>query len=765
MPMPLDLKLTRRDLIKSSGALVVTMNLSAAGLFASKDVIAAIASTRSLNPAELDAWLAVDAQGIVTAYWGKLDLGQGVDTAIAQMVAEELDVPVDRVNVVYGDTTVCVDQGGASGSSGIADSGVALRAAAAEARLVLLEKASAQLQVPLDSLTVKEGVISNTDASKSVSYAELVGNKLFGVPIEWNGKYGNPLGLNTRATLKDPADYQVVGTPVRRKDIAGKILAETEFAVHVRVPDMLHGRMVRPKVAGARIKSVDRDSIAHIPGVQVVVEQDFVGVVAPIEWDAIKASHALKVDWDETDAGFPTTSEQIHDYIRQAKPGMSDVGKDIGNVDNALAGVAQVIDVEYEWPFQSHARMGPAFGLADVKEDHVTVWTDSQKFYDAALCAGKLAGLDMDTDKPPVRGIWKPGPGSYGRSDAGDGVADAVLLSKAVGAPVRMQWSRYEGLAWDPKGPASVSRMRAGIDADGNVVAYHFNMKGFSKKDISSREDGPGEVLAGQLLGHTRPVVWELQQPGESYNFANKRYSWEAIPPLRVMASPLRCSHFRDPNGAEAHFATESFIDELAHATGQDPVQFRLKYVTDPRDKAVIETAANLANWDTRPSPNPNSASGDIQIGRGIAYAQRNGATNAIVAEVEVNRLTGRVWVRRYFVGSDHGLIINPFTLDRTIEGNLMQATSRTLFEEVKFDKEMVRPVDWATYPLLSPVDVPLEVIISKINRPELGPMGAGEPVTRVVPGAIANAFFDATGVRLRRVPYTPERVLAALRV
>jgi hypothetical protein len=308
-----------------------------------------------------------------------------------------------------------------------------------------------------------------------------------------------------------------------------------------------------------------------------------------------------------------------------------------------------------------------------------------------------------------------------------------------------------------------VSRVRGGFDDQGNVIAYHFHMKGFSKKDVNSREIDPGETLAGQLLGYSRKTVWDMQEPGESYDFANKRYSWDSIPPLRLMASPLRGAHFRDPNGAEAHFASESFIDELAFAAGIDPVAFRLKHATDPRDKAVIEAAAALANWDPRPSPNPNRGNGDILTGRGIAYATRNGAVNAVVAEVEVNRRTGRVWVKRFFVGSDYGLIINPFTLDRTIEGNLMQAASRTLFEEVKFDRQMVRSVDWATYPILEAGDAPLEVKIHKINRPELGPRGAGEPVTRVAPGAIANAFFDATGVRLRKVPFTPERVRAAL--
>jgi len=762
-----ELKIARRDLLintmKGGGALILGYSLPGVSLLAAQDT-GAKATGRDIAPDRLDTWIAINKNGDVTAYWGKMDMGQGVDTAVSQMVAEELDVAIDRVKVLFGDTAMMADQGGASGSSGCSNSGVALREAAAEARLVLLEKASAQLKVPLDRLTVTDGVIHiQGNTSASVSYGDIIGDKLFNVPLEWNGETGNGLGLKSRAKLKDASAYKVVGTSVRRKDITGKIIPETEFAVHVRVPGMLHGRMVRPPSAGASILSVDKSSVNHIPGVQVVVEKDFIGVVAPKEWDAIRAAKALKVTWDESGSGFPTTSEKLHDYIRKAPADKSEVVEDIGDVDAALANTARLLDVEYEWPFQSHARMAPAFGLADMTADSGTVWTDSQKFYDTALCAAKIAGLDTANGKVPVRGIWAPGPGSYGRSDSGDGGIDSVVLSKAVGAPVRVQWMRDEGIAWDPKGPASVIRARAGFDDEGNATAYHFHLKGFSRQDVSSREHSPSETLAGQLLGHTRRRNWTMSAPANSYGFANKRHSWDAIKPLRDMASPLRTSHFRDPYGAEVHFASESFIDEMAYAAGQDPVAFRLKYVADPRDAAVIKAAAELAKWEPRTSARKKTGANGVLIGSGIAYAQRNNSTNAVVAEVEVNPRTGRIWVRRFFVGSDYGLIINPFTLDRTIEGNLLQATSRTLFEEVKFDEKTVKSVDWVTYPVLEAADAPEEVKITKINRPELGPKGAGEPVTRVAPAAIANAVFDATGVRFRKAPLTPERIKAGL--
>ncbi len=762
------LNIARRDLLKGAGALVVTMNIPTEALFGDGTAEAA-PLTRTLNPSQLDTWLAIDRKGIVTGYWGKMDMGQGVDTALAQMIAEELDTSVDRVNIIFGDTALTANQGGASGSTGLQRSGVAFQAAAAEARLVLLERAAKKLKLPINQLTISDGVIhAKGDLSKSVSFGKLIGGKLFDTPIKWNGKYGNRLGLKGRAKPKDPKDYKIVGKSFRRKDIEGKIIPTDDFLAHVSLPGMLHGRMVRAPVAGARVKSVDKSSVKDIPGVQVIVKKDFIGVVAPKEWDAIKAARKLKVVWDETDVGFPTTSSELHSWIKKAKPKKSKVHSNNGDVDKAIAAAAKTVTAEYEWPFQSHARMGPSLGIADYRGDHATVWTDSQKPFDTAHGAAILLGLPVNGKRaqpptPYVRGIWMPGSGSYGRSDAGDGAMDAAILSKAVGAPVRVQWMRVEGHAWDPKGPAAVVTCRAGIDAKGNFTAYHFHIKGFSRHDQNSRENHPSEVLAGHLLGHDSTPKWRMRVPLDTYKLPNKRYSWDALGPLRTQASPLRTAHFRDPYGAEVHFASESFIDEVAAAAKIDPVQFRLRYISEERDRAVVKKAAELAKWETRPSPNPNRSKGDVAVGRGIAYAQRNGAVNAVVAEVEVNRKTGRIWVRRFYVGADHGLIVNPFTLDRTIEGNLIQALSRTLFEEVQFDRKMVQAQDWNSYPILEAADAPAEVLIAHINRPELGPRGAGEPTTRIVPAAVANAVFDATGVRLRKVPFKPDRVKKAL--
>lgn len=760
--------IARRDLLKAGAALVVAVTVP--GVSVSRPARAqTLSPARALDPRRLDTWLAIDREGSVTGYWGKMDMGQGVDTAIAQIVAEELDVAVERVTIVFGDTALCADQGGASGSTGLERSGVAFRAAAAEAHLVLLERAAARLAAPLDKLSVHDGRVQvRGQPERSVTYAALVAGGSFDAPIGWNGEYGNDLALTGRAKPKDPAAYRVVGTSVPRKDIAGKILGTTQYLQHVRLPGMLHGRMVRPPVAGARVRGVSRRSVSDIPGVQVVVDRDFVGVVAPLEWDAVRAARQLEVDWDEAGAGFPTTSDDLFRWIRDAEAVDSKIEVDVGDTERALAAAARVITAEYEWPFQSHARMAPAAAVADLHDGEAVVWTDSQKPFDTATGAALLLearGVRGTQGAPMVRSVWMPGPGSYGRSDAGDGAMDAVVLSHAVGVPVRVQWMRHEGHAWDPKGPASVVTCRAGFDVAGNAVAWHFHIRGFSRRDQNSREDAPSEVLAGHLLGHESTPQWVMGTPANSYRFPNKRYSWEALAPLRREASPLRTSHFRDPYGPEMHFASESFIDEMAFAAGQDPLAFRLSHARDERDLAVLEAAAELAGWTPRTAPRRRRDASGQYVGTGIAYAQRGGSVNAIVAEVEVDPESGRVRVRRLWVGADHGLVVNPFTLDRTIEGNLLQATSRTLFEEVKFDRRKVLSEDWASYPILEAADAPDEIRIRQIDRPELGPRGAGEPTTRVLPPAIANALYDAIGVRLRRVPFTEARVKAALSI
>jgi CO/xanthine dehydrogenase Mo-binding subunit len=465
----------------------------------------------------------------------------------------------------------------------------------------------------------------------------------------------------------------------------------------------------------------------------------------------------LKVRWTQPKNPFPT-SETIYDHIRSAPTAKRDDTEKKGDVAAAFQGAARVVEAEYQWPFQSHASMGPACAVVDARPDGATLWTGTQKPHAARDGVARLLGLPPEK----VHGIWVVGPGSYGRNDAGDAALDAALLSKLTGKPVRVQGMRGDGTAWDPKAPASVHRVRAALDASGKVMGYEFISRGFARADVNFDESEPRDTLVGMELGMPPRAGIGFGTPAESYGFENKLLGWEVVPALLDRASPLRTSHMRDPVGLQIHFASEQFIDELAAATGEDPVAFRLRYLTAPRDQEVIRAAAAKAGWQARPGPQ-RPRSGDLLPGRGIAYAQRGGTIVAVVAEIEVERKTGRIWGRKFTVAHDCGLVVNPRGLRQTIEGGLVQGVSRTLFEEVRFDKNMVTSVDWASYPILDMMDAPETVDVVIINRPEAPPTGAGEATPRVVPAAIANAFFDATGVRLRRAPLTPQSVRAAL--
>ena len=750
---------SRRALLKAGGALVVSVGapITFDSVQAAENGTA-VATKPPLTPDQLSSYVAVNADGTVSAYCGKMDMGQGLSVAIRQMVAEELDVPFGSMKLFIGDTDTSVNQGGASGSTGIQDGGKQMRMAAAEARRVLVEMAAEKLGLPADQLTVTDGVVrAASDATKTISYVQLIGGQFFNVHLDWNGKYGNPLDAPGKAKPKDPKSYTIVGQPIPRDDIAPKVFAQADFAMDVKVPGMVHGRMIRPAIAGAVPVKVDEGSIKAIPSAKVVWDKGFLGVVADKEWDAIKAARQLKVEWSDASPPFPDQAA-LYDHIRKAPTRKREVGKQAGNIDDAFKTAGRVIEAEYEWPFQSHARMGPGCALVDIKDGHVTCWTGTQKAH--FVQTGIAATLQMPQENVHV--IWSTGPGSYGRSDADDCAMDAAVLAKAVGKPVRLQYMRDQGTAWDPKAPASIHRVRAALDASGNVIAYDFLSKGFSRIDVNSNGSNPRDTLAGQTLGVALKSGDGFGVPGDSYGFAAKRTAWETIAPLLDRASPLRSAHMRDPVGPQIHFASESFIDELAAALKIDPVEFRLRYVRDARDIAVIKTAAEKSGWQSRPSPR-NDQRGDKVTGRGIAYAQRGPTRVAVIAEVDVDRSTGKIWARKFTVAHDCGQIINPDGLHHTIENNVVQATSRTLWEEVKFDNKSVTSVDWRTYPILDVTEAPEQVDIVLINHPEIAPSGAGEAASRPVPAAIANAVFDATGVRIRRAPFAPDYVKSAL--
>jgi nicotinate dehydrogenase subunit B len=750
---------SRRALLKTGGALVVSIGAAVPFNFARAAEDAMVTGAKPpLTPDRLSSYIAVNADGTVSAFYGKIDGGQGLHVAIAQMVAEELDVPFKAVKVVMGDTATSVNQGGASGATGVQNGGKQLRAAAAEARRVLVELAAEKLGVPAERLAVDGGVVhTGTEMANSVSYAELIGGRYFNVALAWNGKIGNPLYAPGKAKPKDPKNYKIVGQPIKREDVAPLVFAQQDFCTDVKVPGMVHGRMVRPAIAGAVPVNVDESSIKHIPGARAVWKEGFLGIVADKEWDAIKAAQQLKVTWSNATPPFPEQAS-LYDHIRKAPVRKREVAEQTGNVDEAFKGAARVIEAEYEWPFQSHASMGPACAVVEIKNDQVTLWTGSQKPHFTRDGVAAILGLPAEK----VRAIWVTGPGSYGRNDAGDAAMDAALLANAVGRPVRLQYTRDQGTGWDPKGPASIHRVRAAVDAAGKVIAYEFGSKAFPRVDVNSNESKPHDTLAGQLTGVALQSGDGFGEPEDSYGFANKRTYWETVAPLLDRGSPLRTSHLRDPIGPQVHFASESFMDEVATALKLDPVAFRLQYVTDPRDIAVIKAAAEKAGWQSRVSPGKDQR-GTTVSGRGIAYVQRHPTRVAMVAEVEVDRSTGRVWVRKFTVAHDCGQIINPDGLRQTIEGNVVQAISRTLWEEVRFNNKNVTSVDWLSYPILDITQTPETIDVVLIDRPEIAPTGAGEPATRPVAAAIANAVFDATGVRIRRVPFLPDYVKAAL--
>src|SRR5918996_3549707 len=740
----------RRDFLISSGALVVSFAIPSTvfGQGAGTDPFAGGKNGTPLD--SIDSWIEVGGDGRVTASVGKIESGMGISTAFAQIVAEELDVPLDRVAIRMGDTATTPDQRGTGASNGISHGGRALRHASAEARAVLLSLASAKLGVPVEQLWGREGVVSpRREPSKKASYAELIGGKRFDVKATGKVK------------PKDPRTYTVVGKPVPRRDIPPKVTAEYTYLVDHKVPGMLHGRVIRPPEANAKLVKVN--TAQPLPGlVKVVQRGEFLGVVCEREEQAIRAAAELEVEWSKPAPLYSKDYDALYEHLRTAKAKVSQVDKDsVGDVESALASAAKVIEGRYEYPFQSHASMGPACAVADVRADAVTVWMGGLKPYPLRQAMAEM--LKVPVEK--VRVVWMPGPGSYGMNDADDAAGDAALLSQAVGKPVRVQWMRHDGTGWDPKSPPAVWHLRGGLDAKGEVVAYAYHARGYSARIRPTGTSAEGDTLAAQLYGK-RPKSQDLFQFGEeSYRFANKRQTSDILAWEQSLGTPLRTSHLRDPDGPETCFASECFIDELAHAAGADPVEFRLRYLDDARDKAVVAAAAKAAKWDARPSPNPKRRAGRMLRGRGIAYAPRNGATVAIVAKVEVNEDTGAFRVTRFSVAHDCGLVINPKQLEGTIEANVIQTMSRAMREQVLFDSTRVLSVDWASYPIVDMTEVPdaIDIVVLN-NRPDAKSAGAGEPATRPTVAAIANALFDATGVRFRRVPFTADSIKAGLK-
>src|SRR5262245_37453138 len=766
---------TRRTFLKGSGLLVVSAGIAgAAGPFATEAGAQEAGPYPDPNFRQLDSWIAIHEDNTATFYVGKTDCGQGTGTAFRQMMSDELDIAYDGTTCIMGSTDVTVDQGGSGGSDAIQTDGWPMRRVAAEARRVLLEMAAVKLAVPVDGLAVSNAVVTvKSDPSKRTTYGELVGGRKFNVALT-----GNNVDATTGvAKVKAVQDLRIVGQSPRRYDIPAKVDGSLKWAVDIKVPGMVHARNVRPPFAGARLTGIDEASVRSLPGfVKVVSKGNYVAVVCEREEQAIAASKALKTTWEKPAAAPFPKSEDLYAYMRAATPTSKQPPAVVGDPDAALAGAVRVVEAEYEVPFQGHTAFAPAHALADPSNGQMTIYSNDMKSYGMRNGIAQFLGLPRDR----VRVVWMEGPQGYGRTAADDAGFEAAYLAKDIGRPVRVQWMRHEETGWDTKGPAFTFTMRGALDADGRVVALDYNAQSADYGHVGYNE--PDTVPVAQLMGRRRATTaaGSAGSPSEMYEIPNRRTASQVVSLPLVWETPVRTGNLRDPNGPQITFAAESFIDELAAAAKADPVAFRLGMLTAgttddggfkrARSIAVVKAAAEAFGWDPRPSPRPVDT-GTILTGRGIAYAFRNQTVVAEIAEVEVNRRTGHVWVKRLVCAHDCGLVINPETLRRTVECGMLHSLSRALHEEVRFDGEKPTGVDWITHPSLRHTDTPATIDVVLVNgdpdpkRPDLPHYGAGETICKPLIAAVANAIFDATGVRLRRVPFRDARVLEALKV
>jgi nicotinate dehydrogenase subunit B len=726
---------SRRDVLKGGGAFVVAFSLAGTDALAQSP-----APAKSLALTDVDAFLAIDRAGKVTVYSGKVDLGTGVATALRQIVADELDVAMASIDLVQGDTALTPDQGITFGSLTIQNGGMQLRQAAATARTALLEEAAKRLNAAKADLSVADGVVGAKGGKAKTSYAELIGGTTLS------------LKLDDKAPTKNPADFKLVGKPVLRIDIPDKATGRFTYMQDFRLPGMVHGRVVRPPGIGATLQSVDEGSVKGIPGlVKVVSEGNFLGVVAETEWAAIKASRQIKAAWSSWD-GLPDQSK-LWDFVRSTKVVKDEVTSNVGDTAAALAQDGRKLSATYDFAIHTHGSIGPSCAVAEFKDGKLTSWSASQATHTLRKQLAQMFGLPAEN----VRAIYLEGAGCYGRNGHEDAAADAALLARATGRPVRVQWMRADEHGWDPKGPPTLIDLRAGMDASGNVTAWE------SEFFIPQAAGGFAiPLVAASLAGLPQDAVIA---PGNIINNSAIPYKFTNIKTVchRLETTPFRPSWIRTPGRMQNTYANECFMDELAAAVGVDPLEFRLKYLDDKRGIELLNRLAALAKWEKRPSP--SRAGGNVVGGRGISYVKYELVRTyvGIVAEVEVDKTSGQIRVTRCYLAHDCGQIINPDGLRNQIDGNVLQTVSRTLKEEVTFDRSKVTSLDWQSYPILTFPEVP-EIVVDLIDRPNEKPWGAGEPSASVVPSAISNAVFDATGVRLRSIPYTPAKVKAAMR-
>jgi CO/xanthine dehydrogenase Mo-binding subunit len=765
------LSINRRGFLKTAGLLFIG--------FAAPNSPAADAPGPYpiVDPLKLDSWIVIHEDNTVTFYVGKTDPGQGTGTGFRQLMSDELDIAFDKTTCIMGSTDITVDQVGAGGSSAMERDSWPMRRAAAEARRVLLEMASTRFGVPVDQLAVSEGVITvKGDPSKHVTYGELIGGQKFNVTLSGN----NAASVNGKAKTKTIPELKYAGKPMHRDDIPGKVDGTTKWAVDVKLPGMVHARNVKPPYACAKLTGIDESSVKNLPGfIKVMNKGNYVAVVCEREEQAIKAARQLKTTWEKpATAPFPS-SEDLFNYLRAAKPAAASTpgpGQSVvGDPDTAFANAAKTIEAEYEIPFQGHTAFGPAHATADPSNGQMTIYSNDMKTY--GMRRGIATFLGMPQDR--VRVVYMQGSQGFGRTAAEDAASEAAWIAHELGRPVRMQWMRDEETAWDTKAPAFLVKLRGALDAQGNFTGYTYEARSCDYNHLGYNE--PDTTLIAQLMGQrrARPAAGSAATPSDMYAIPNRKMTGDVYALPAVWETPVRTGNLRDPNGPQSAFASESFIDEVAAAVKADALEFRLKMLEAAtsddngfrraRSIAVLKAAAQKYGWDARPSGKPRST-GKILTGRGIAYTFRGQTMVAQIAEVEVNRETGHVWTKRMVCAHDCGFVVNPESLRTSVECGMLHGLSRALHEEVKFNTEKVTSVDWFSHPTLRHADVPesIEIVIvngdPNPNRPDLPLYGAGEACLKPTMAAVGNAIYDATGIRIRRVPFRPDRVLAALK-
>lgn len=737
--------LSRRALLQGAGALVVGFSLDPAHAQQAAPTPPAAAAPKlpgSLNGTPyLDSWIRLDSTGAVTVFSGKAELGQGIKTALLQIAAEELDLPVERLTLVTADTGRTANEGYTSGSHSMQDSGTAIRHAAAQVRELLIAEAARRLTLDAAQLKADNGAVVAPDGSK-LAYGDLVGGTEQHVRAEPTSR------------LRDPKTFKVMNTSLRRVDIPAKVTGGEAYVQDMRLSGMLHARVVRPPGYGAQFLGADIDAVAAMPGVVKVIRNgNFLAVVAAREFQAIKAMRTLAASarWNET-AKLP-----VHAPLQEVIAALPAKDFKILDVHAPAEPAVTTVEAKYTRPYQSHGSIGPSCAVAHFEGDVVTVWTHTQGVYPDRVAIAEM--LRMPREK--VRCIHVQGAGCYGHNGADDAAADAALIAVAMpGKPIRLQWMREQEHAWEPYGPGMVTGIKASLDATGKIVDWRFSVR---SNTHSMRPGTAGSLLAGQHIENPFPVPEPKPLPlpeggGDRnaipiYAFANAEVMHHFIPEM-----PLRISAMRALGAYMNIFSIESFMDETAVAAKADPVAFRLKHLTDARARDVITLAAEKFGWDKRPKPVDGR-------GCGFAFARYKNlaAYCAIAMEVETDRETGRIHVTRAVSAVDAGQVVNPDGIRNQIEGAILQSLSWTLYEAVTFDETRITSVDWATYPILRFNSAPRSVEVHVIDRPGLPFLGAGEAGQGPAAAAVANAIADATGQRLRDLPLTAVKLKSAI--